>query len=248
MDLLMMAFVVCFLLLLLLFCLCTAATHLGANEHVLINIDDRIHQDLTLPVSPGRWSPHVNVCTRDSITANQRVWLTILTVAQRACLHARVSAARSERSTCTRCLTTATTRRRVSVVSAEACLDLKQWEPVGPPLSKLVSILLFRASLPVSADLIMTVTTWFLPLPSTSHRLPLVWYLDSSARSLVSVTTLYSFTCDDALKASGKSYFSLALGGEPNWACLDSATAEESTSAAAAAASFVCMSSGPAAA
>lgn len=44
------------------------------------------------------------------------------------------------------------------------------------------------------------------PPPEPLAGFPL-WYLETSARSLVSVTILYSFTCDDALEASGKSYF-----------------------------------------
>lgn len=53
---------------------------------VLINIDGRNHQAPTLLVSPGRWSPHLSVRTRDSITANQKSQRTTPTVTRRACL------------------------------------------------------------------------------------------------------------------------------------------------------------------
>lgn len=62
-----------------------------------------------------------------------------------------------------------------------ACLDCKQWEPAGLPLSKLFSILLFAASLRVCADLITAVTTSFLSLSWTSHLVLCLVFWDFSA-------------------------------------------------------------------
>lgn len=147
-------------------------------HYVLIYIDGRKDKARTLPVPPGRWSPRVNVRSRYSITANYNVWSTFpqwpqLLACMLACwldvrvlggekweikLYQMLNYGRSWEESC----------RRVRW-GLPACLDCKQWEPAGLPLSKLFSTLLFAASLRVCADLITAVTTSFLSLSWTSH-------------------------------------------------------------------------------
>lgn len=159
-------------------------------HYVLIYIDGRKDKARTLPVLPGRWSPRVNVRSRYSITANYNVWSTFpqwpqLLACTLACwLDVRVLGGEKWEIKLYQMLNYGRSWeeswRRVRW-GLPACLDCKQWEPAGLPLSKLFSILLFAASLRVCADLITAVTTSFLSLSWTSHLVLCLVFRDFSA-------------------------------------------------------------------